>query len=1180
MDKKAIKTFAIESRKKLIEEVKYQCSLLGITGEGIADPVEKAEGMEVYDIGGSTPYTIYDEAIDQRKDLVRQVKEKGFDNVVEEVAYTWFNRIIAIRFMEVNDYLPTRVRVLSSISVGKVEPDIVTEAPNLDLGFSPEEIKFIFDLKSNNELDELFRFLFIKQCNKLNEILPELFEKTTDYTELLLSISFTNADGVLRQLIDSISEENFKDQVEIIGWLYQYYITELVELVYDGSMKRGKIPKEYLPAATQIFTPDWPIKYMVENSLGKLWVKRTQQTDVNKKWKYYLINKNNENNYEVSSNTPKVNPEDLKIIDPAMGSGHILVYVFEVLMEIYTSLGYTKRSAAISIIENNIYGLDIDKRAYQLAYFALMMKVREYNRNAFDKDLNINLSTIYESNNISKKMIDSLCNENVSIKKDLEYLLDTFEDAKEFGSIIKINFVDICGISNQIEKTIDKKYLNSLSPIILQNHEYKTLKYILKQSEILLYKYDIVITNPPYLNRARMDKKLSNFTKKEYPDTKSDLSAIFYQKAIDDFCKNDGYISFITTTSWMFLKTFKNFRNHFLNIMSFESIVDFGSELFEGKVGHNLITACVAKKNQFSNNRIISIDLSDYCYSKRHLKEKEFFNEKNRFYPIINNFLKIPGNPIAYWVSESFIKIFENPSISKIAIVRKGMDTANNNYFLRFWYEVDYVKIGFNILNGEELVESTLKWIPYNKGGKYKKWYGNQEYVINWENNGRELKNFKKANLRSKQFYFKKGLTWTLLSSSNFGLRFLPEGFIFDSNGSMIFCEDSKLFYLEAFLLSKVAQYILNIFSTTMAFNISDIANLPIIFSSSYKDDIDKLTKQNIHISKSEWDNYELSWNFKVHPLLKFESSTIETAFNCWDEYTYNQFNILKENEENLNTYFIDIYGLNEEFSQDITDDDITFRKSNSNEDVKSFISYAVGCLLGRYSLDEEGLIFAGGTWDPSKYSKFLPDNDNIIPILDTEYFEDDIVGRFVEFVKVTFGEDNLEENLDFIASALKKKGSTSREVIRNYFLTDFYKDHMKTYKKHPIYWLFDSGRNNGFKALSYMHRYEPDLVARVRTDYLHKTQKALETAIANNERIIDNSTNASEKAKAVKTKDKLIKQLEETRKYDEALAHVANQKIEIDLDDGVKVNYAKFQGVEVSSEGQKAKKIDLLKKI
>ncbi|HHY00657.1 MAG TPA: BREX-1 system adenine-specific DNA-methyltransferase PglX [Methanothermobacter sp.] len=521
--------------------------------------------------------------------------------------------------------------------------------------------------------------------------------------------------------------------------------------------------------------------------------------------------------------------------------------------------------------------------------------------------------------------------------------------------------------------------------------------------------------------------------------------------------------------------------------------------------------------------------------------------------------------------------------LDEISEARQGMIPGNAKAFIRLWFEVDSTKIGFNHESSEDISNYNKKWFPYNKGGPFQRWFGNIEHLIDMENNGQNIKysgQNKNYRLRDPKYYFKEAITWSKVSGGNFSARYMPKGCLFDIAGCCVFELNENLSYVLAFFNSIVTEIILNFISPTLNFEVDHIKKLPVIFSDKNIKQINYLVDDNITISKVNWDNYETSWDFKHHPFLNFQETLIKNCFKKWESEGLERFNNLKYNEKKINEIFIDIYDLKEELSPEIKDSEVTINKADLSKDIKRFISYALGCILGRYSLDKEGLIYAGGQWDPSRYSKFLPDDDNIIPILDSEYFEDDIVGRFVEFIKVTFGEDNLEENLDFIAKALKKKGTTSREVIRNYFLTDFYKDHLKTYKKHPIYWLFDSGRNNGFKALIYMHRYEPDLVARVRTDYLHKTQKAMETAIAHNDRIIETSTSTSEKSKAVKAKNKLVKQLKETKKYDEALAHIANQKIEIDLDDGVKVNYAKFQGVEVSSEGQKAKKINLLKPI
>ncbi|AUB59809.1 restriction endonuclease [Methanobacterium subterraneum] len=1189
MDKKAIKTFAIESRKKLIEEVKYQASLLGITAKGIAEPVEKAEGIEVYDIGASNPNTIYDEAIKQRKNLVKRINEKGFDNVVEEVAYTWFNRIIAIRFMEVNDYLPTRVRVLSSETEGKIEPDIVTEASHIDLDFTEEEIEQIYLLKNNNKLDELFRLLFIKQCNKLNEILPELFEKTTDYTELLLSISFTNEEGVVRQLIDNISEEDFNDQVEVIGWLYQYYNTELKDDTFKQLKKRVKISKERIPAVTQLFTPDWIVRYMVENSLGRLWLEYHPDSNLKDNWIYYLEEAEQEPEVQIElakirEESKNLKPEDIKVIDPAMGSGHILIYAFDVLMQIYTSAGYSDKDAAESILKNNLYGLDIDDRAYQLAYFAVMMKGRSFNRKIFTKNVEPQICAIQESNKITDELINFVADGDLNIQKDLRYLVETFKDAKEYGSIIDVNQLNFNYILNRVNE-IKTDYGADLKTMKLKESVINILLPILKQSEIFANNYDIVITNPPYMGKNGMDKNLIDYLKLNYPKTKSDLSTVFIEKTLN-MCKNGGYMSMINIPVWMFLSSYEDLREIIIKFKTFINMLHFGRGIFGSDFG----TTSFIIKNQYINGyKATYRQLFEKKSAVDSIKQKKswFFEERDDKYIINqNNFLKIPGNPIAYRANENLLDAFVNgKELSTLADAKQGLATADNNRFLRFWYELDIFKCGFDFKDPISAKNSQMKWFPYNKGGDFRKWYGNQEYMVNWENDGFEIKNIydKKGKLRSRpqntQFYFLESLSWSKVTIGTIAFRYYSYGFLFDVAGCSIFLKQNK-YYLLGFLNSKVCEEILSFVSPTVNYEVGHISALPLIQSVEEEESIIKIVKENINIAKEDWDSFETSWNFNIHPLLTFDRHHIERAFNEWKSFKQDIFSKLKSNEININKSFIDIYNVNGDISPDVEDKYVTLNKADLLKDVKNFISYSVGCMLGRFSLDEQGIIYAGGQWDPLKYTIFVPDDDNIIPILDTEYFEDDIVGQFVEFVKVTFGEETLEENLDFIAQALKNKGTTSREVIRNYFLTDFYKDHVKTYKKHPIYWLFDSGRDNGFKALIYMHRYEPDLVARIRTDYLHKTQKALETTIAHNDRIIETSTSASEKSKAVKAKNKLVKQLEETKKYDEALAHIANQKIEIDLDDGVKVNYAKFQGVEVSKEGKKITKIDLLKKL
>ncbi len=1192
MNKSTIKTFATESRKKLIHEIKHKTIRLGITAEGIADPVKKAEGMEVYNLGGGNSHTIYDEAIEQRKDLVKQVNEKGFDNVIEEVAYTWFNRIIAIRFMEVNDYIPTRIRVLSSETRDKTEPDIVTEAPDVDLGLFDEEKEQIYQLKSENKLDELFRLLFIKQCNDLNKILPELFEKTADYTELLLSISFTNKDGVIRQLVDNISEEDFKDQVEIIGWLYQYYNTELKEETFKLAKKGVKISKERIPAATQLFTPDWIVRYMVENSLGRLWLEGHPDSDLKENWKYYLDEAEQESEVQmelakVKEDFKNIRPEDIKIIDPAIGSGHIMICAFDILMQIYTSLGYTERDAAVSILENNIYGLDIDDRAYQLAFFAVLMKARAYNKNILKEAIKPQICAIQESNGITDELLDFIADGDVDIGKNLKYLVRIFIDAKNYGSIINVDQISFNLILDSLDKVSNTKFQDFRS-IEYQKEVINKLYPLLKQALILSQTFDVVVTNPPYMGNKSMNKNLSNYLKKNFPDSKNDLFAVFIERCLMMSTEN-RYLAMITQQSVMFLSGYNKLREKMLD-KSIVNMIHLGARAFEDIGGEVVQTTSFILQNKFINNyKSKYLRLVDFNSQKT--KEKAFLNKNNLYMAKQENFCKIPGSPIAYWVSSNVARIFKNTEpLDNFGEPKQGLATTDNNRFVRYWYELDFNNIGFNH-SAISAKSSAIKWFPFNKGGKYKKWYGNNLFVVNYQYDGKEIKEnvLKKYPylktpdfvVKNQDFYFKEGGTWSAISSGTFSVRYFEKGFIISNAGMAIYNENrEELLYIIGFLNSSVnTQILLKSINATLNFNAGDICNLPLIYEDN-NDTIGNIVKSNIDISRDDWDSFELSWDFKTHPLLLFKEPLIKFSFDKWEKLTQKRFLKIKSNEEKLNKVFIDIYNLNSELTFEIKDSDITIDNANLLREIKSLISFAVGCMFGRYSMDKDGLIFTGGQWDPTNYSKFIPDNDNIIPILDNEYFEDDIVGRFIEFVKTTFGKDTLEENLDFIASTLKKKGNTSREVIRNYFLTDFYKDHTKTYNKYPIYWQFDSGKNNGFKALIYIHRYEPDLVARVRTDYLHKTQKALETAIAHNERIIENSASASEKSKAVKARDKLIKQLEETKKYDKALAHIANQRIKIDLDDGVKVNYAKFQGVEISSEGKKATKIDLLKKI
>ena len=1161
MNKTAIKNFAVWARNKLIAEVTYKAGLLGITETAIAEELEGSTGsLKLYDIGTKEPVKVQGNAVLQRANLVRAINRKAeeiehkeaFEYVMEEVAYTWFNRLIAIRFMEVNDYLPSGIRILSSESKGKKEPDMVTTPFETDIEFSNSDRNIMQNLKD----DELFRFLFIKQCNKLHEYLPELFEEINNYTEILLPISFTDEDGIVYHLVNDISEEDFKEQVQIIGWLYQYYNSEPKDKVFANLKKNIKISKENIPAATQLFTPDWIVRYMVENSLGRLWTDGHSNFDKSQ-WKYYLDEAEQEENVKaqlqkIRKEYQNISPEDIKFIDPCMGSGHILVYAFDVFMQIYLSQGYIERDAAQLIIQKNLYGMDIDKRAYQLSYFALMMKARQYDRRFLTREIKPNLVGF-----------GAIAEENIDITfldDKLVKFTEQFKNADTYGSLMEVG---------QFDSYETEKLINSIDDGSMAMGSKPALEKMLLAYRILSQKYDICCTNPPYMGGSGMDVKLSDYVKKNYPDSKSDLFACFIERC-GKYAKTNGYYAMITQHAFMFLSSYENLRKK-LAMKTIVNMAHLGARAFDEIGGEVVQTTAFVNYNSHINeykgtySRLVEVN-GEKEKEQLYLSKEKIYKAKQE------NFSKIPGSPVAYWVSENFVRAFENKHLNKYADAKKGLSTSDNDRFLRLWYECSYNNIVFNCKNKDESKTRKEKWYPYNKGGEFRKWFGNNDYLINWENNGQEVANFEKAIIRNPDYYFGESLTWTDLSSYKQSFRFNYGGFIHDCAGPCIFKLNNNKYYLMGLLNSIVTENIFKITSPTMHFNIGTTSEMPVIMDIAKKPAIDNLVEQNITLSKTDWDSFETSWDFKKHPFINGEK-TIAKAFEKWKAECEERFNRLKSNEEELNRIFIDIYGLQDELTPEVEEKDVTVRKADLTRDVKSFISYAVGCMFGRYSLDTDGLAYAGGKWDRSKYTTFIPDSDNCIPVTDTAYFEDDIVNRFAEFVKAVYGADTLEENLRFIADALGNKGLTSRDVIRDYFIRDFFKDHVKIYQKRPIYWLFSSGKQNGFKALVYMHRWNHDTIGNVRVEYLHELQRIYDRVLKDLQDTIDNSNNSKDIAKAEKQKDKITKQLKETRDYDEKIAHLALMQIDIDLDDGVKVNYEKVQTA-------KGKKLEILAKI
>ena len=1187
MNKNAIKKYAVWARCELIDRVSKKAMRYGIAPDIHADPeADSVDGRLLSDTEKK-----------QRAALIKRVAAYGYEQTMEEAAYTWFNRFAALRFMEVNGYLPSHVRVFTN-DAGEFRPQILAEAIHLDLpGLDKEKV---YALKEANDEEALFRYLIIVQCNALNEILPGIFQRLEDFTELLLPDNLLREGSVIERLVKqgdagSIPEEDWRDQVQIIGWLYQYYNTEPKDKVFADLKKNIKVTKEKIPAATQLFTPDWIVRYMVENSLGRLWLEGHPNESLQGEWKYYLPEAEQEESVqkqlaEMRKGYANIKPEDIRCIDPCMGSGHILCYMFDVLVKIYEDYGYTAREAAASILQNNLYGLDIDDRAAQLAYFAVMMKARQYDRRFFSRGIQPNVMAIEESNGLktwAETAGDSFVAGQLTFEDDFirmaDDLIEIFQDAKEYGSILMVQADRYDALVDFIEKARQEAG-NLLFRAWIDEVERRILPLI-QQAKWLAAKYDVIVTNPPYMGASNMSAKLSAFVKKNYPDSKGDLFACFIERG-NDWTKINGYNSMVTMQSWMFLSSFENMRKKILGKMMISTLMHMENMVLGIAFG----TVVTVFRNA---------NLPDYKGTYNHIKLADIRDEKpfefpvkgNRFAQVATqNFAKIPGSPVAYWASDMILATFEKGIlVDNISDVKIGMGTGKNDIFVRKWWEINHSAIDFSLKNIAQLEDSHGKYFPYNKGGEYRLWYGNLQEVLWFDEAGRNAMNSMSGYRENggHDFYFRDGITWTFISSSNFGVRYLPHGALFDVAGSTLFTDDKKIKFILGFLSSVVCRKILSLLNPTLNYQAGNIKSLPIIRDRI--DIVDNHTDDCVKISQQDWDAFETSWDFARHPIVQKALSrphgggkdaiSIEYMYRFVAQDFEERFTKLKANEEELNRIFIDIYGLTDELTPEVEDRDVTVsRIFDTREEIpasmkgsnyaitkadvmKSLISYAVGCMFGRYSLDTPGLAYAGGVWDDSKYTTFLPDEDAIIPICDDEYFDDDIVGRFVAFITAAFGEETLEENLQFIADALGGRGS-SREIIRSYFLTGFYADHIKTYQKRPIYWLFDSGKKNGFKCLVYMHRYGADTLARIRMDYVHEQQSRYRTAIDSLEQARDNAATAGDRVKAGKKLASVEAKAKELHEYEEKIHHLADQMIAIDLDDGVKHNYAIFQDV------------------
>lgn len=1169
MDKNAIKKYAVWARKELISRVAQKAQQYGITETEMVDAGADSVNGKVLSA----------EEMQQRRALIAQINEKGYQQVMEEVAYTWFNRFSALRFMEVNGYLPSHVRVFTDEN-NAFKPQILAEALHLELDKLDKDK--VYALKETEQTEELYKYLLIVQCNALNSILPGMFQTIADYTELLLPDNLLREGSVIEQMISQIPEDNWQDAVQIIGWLYQYYNSEKKDDVFAALKKNVKITKENIPAATQLFTPDWIVRYMVENSLGRLWVEghpdakaqllptpeeQAAYTAGNRdpedtKWHYYLEEAQQELQVqaqlsEIRKQYADLTPEQIKVIDPCCGSGHILAYLFDVLMQIYENYGYTPRDAVASILQNNLYGLDIDDRAAQLAYFAVMMKAVRYDKRFLkrkdeDGEPDVPQPHVYaieESNRIEKPDVEYFCNGKLELNDAMHTILTQLYDAKEYGSILTITpqdwdalyarFDEVTGESSFHRESIRKKLL----PLV-------------RVAQTLAQKYDVVVTNPPYMGSSGMGAKLAEYVKKNYPDSKSDLFAVFIE-VCSRMAKQNGYQAMITQHAWMFLSSFEKLREKMM-LTETISMAHLGARAFE-EIGGEVVqtTAFVRCANHVEGYK------GTYCRliepTSQQGKEEMFLAGQKRYTANQDDFAKIPGASVAYWVSKKLYSTFRNSLLYDYTISDGQNKTGDNAKFVREFWEVRNSNVG-----------KGKKWLFYAKGGGYRKWYGNLSEVVNWSEEAREFyKNDKICRIIPEYLWYKAGITWSLISN-NPSFRLLPEEATFDVGGSSIFLKDnSNIEFVLGLLNSKVFSYVQKIVNPTINIQVKDIRVMP--FVKKNENEITGLAEECSFLSKEDWDSFETSWDFTRHPFIKaitkypnmmdIGNIYLAECYDIWAGECEERFEKLKANEEELNRIFIDIYGLQDELTPEVEDKDVTVRKADLGRDVRSFISYAVGCMFGRYSPTYDGLAYAGGTWDDGKYNIYKPDADGIIPICDDEYFEDDMMGRFVEFVRVVYGDGSLEDNLRFIANALGGKGQP-KEVIRNYFLNDFYADHCKIYQKRPIYWLFDSGKKNGFKCLIYLHRYQPDTIARIRTDYVHEQQARYRTAIEGLEKQVAAATSTSERVKLTKQLNKVQAQDTELHQYEEKVHALADQMIKIDLDDGVKHNYEIFKDV------------------
>jgi hypothetical protein len=1178
MNKANLKSYAPQARKDFIATVTARANLLGLSEKAGQLEVAPAQTQGDITIIAGQPWPA--KVAKQREKLITRMQREGFKQTCDAVAYTWFNRFAALRFMELHDYLGHGHRALSSAE-GTL-PDLLTHAVDLaqagDTGLPGLKASLVKAMKlAGNRDGELYRMLLIAQCNALNAAMPFLFERIDDDTELLLPDNLLRTDSVIAKLVQEIPEEDWAE-VEIIGWLYQFYISEKKDQVI------GKVVKsEDIPAATQLFTPNWIVQYLVQNSVGRLWLMANPTSTLASQWPYYI--RPAEQTPEVqaqldalihtrmSEDGGSLNPETITVLDPACGSGHILVVAYDVLKAIYLERGYQPRTIPRLILEKNLYGLDIDDRAAQMASFALLMKARADDRRLFNEPPKLNVLSLQESKGLDAAALAQALNSTKTDRTELvevqqlRWLIDTFEYAKTFGSLIQIdrypssNLRKLLSIVQQAMQAGDL-YAQAAAQDVLP---------LVQQALVLGMQFDAVVANPPYMGNGGMCAELKTFARQNYEVAKSDLFSMFVVRSAL-LGRPHAFCAMVTMHAWMFISTFEEFRTEILNNKTIATLAHIGFNSFPELNSKFALAAA----NVFFNSRVVEyvgtyLDLNNNLptsYDKCLAFHQR--NKNNVFEIDQSTFQRIPGVPIAYWTSDKLRHAFdENKSLGTFAITRKGMVTADNSKYVRYWWEISSLKMGIGFLDRASAKLSGKKWFPYNKGGGFRRWYGNRLDVVNWESDGQDLQTNKHptearvwATNFNLDFIFKPNVNWGAVCL-DFSARYSSGGDLFDAGGSAAFPSDIDQFHLLAFLNSKVTSSLLAALNPTLNFQSGNIADLPVVVNGY--ETTSELAKKAVQISRNDWNFFESSYEFIGLSIARQDSglSDLKATWLAWKDSCVQAISVLAAIESDVNTAFISAYGLQDELTPEVPEDQITLARADREKDCQRLISYAIGCMMGRYSLDEPGLIYAHAGnvgFDASRYATFPADADGIVPLTDELWFTDDAASRVREFLLAVWGADTLEENMAWLAESLGTKASeTPDETIRRYLADKFFKDHLQTYKKRPIYWLFSSGKHGAFQALVYLHRYTEGTLSRLRAEYVVPLTGKMQSRIDMLQKDATAASSTAARNKLNKEVENLKKKHAELIAYDEQLRHYADMRIILDLDDGVKVNYGKF---------------------